>query len=105
MGKKINPITTSNKIVGLNMQIISRYSILIGGLGYTAYSAQMLWLSDALLYTCAILNGLGASIFWTSQGKFLSVNTSSSTTARDLGVFWSIYQFRHKHRHLKLFYR
>ena len=95
--KKINPITTNNKIVGLNMQImtnVSRYSILIGGLGYTAYSAQMLWLSDALLYLCALLNGIGASLLWTGQGNFLTVNTSSATTARDSGVFWSLYQFR-----------
>ena len=47
---------------------MSRYSMLLGGLGYTAYAAQMLYLSDYLLYTCALLNGLGASLLWTGQG-------------------------------------
>ena len=42
--------------------------MLLGGLGYTAYAAQMLYLSDYLLYTCALLNGLGASLLWTGQG-------------------------------------
>ena len=42
--------------------------MLLGGLGYTAYAAQMLYLSDYLLYSCALLNGLGASLLWTGQG-------------------------------------
>ena len=41
--------------------------MLLGGLGYTAYAAQMLYLSNYLLYTCALLNGLGASLLWTGQ--------------------------------------
>ena len=43
--------------------------MLLGGLGYTAYAAQMLYLSNYLLYTCALLNGLGASLLWTGQGN------------------------------------
>ena len=105
--------------------------MLLGGLGYTAYAAQMLYLSDYLLYTCALLNGLGASLLWTGQGygtqrfksaphftlllnslilnlksfvffsrhealcdqgKFISINTSASSSGRDAGVFWSLYQ-------------
>ena len=66
--------------------------MLIGGLGYTAYAAQMLYLSEGLLYTCALLNGIGAALLWTGQGKFLSINTSDSSSGRDSALFWSLYQ-------------
>ena len=36
-----------------------KYAMLLGGLGYTAYAAQLLHLADPLLYTCALLNGSG----------------------------------------------
>ena len=58
--------------------------MLLGGLGYTAYAAQMLYLSDYLLYTCALLNGLGASLLWTGQGygtqSFMSEVSSTLPT-------------------------
>ena len=69
-----------------------RLSMVIGSLGYTAYSAQLLYLSDLTLYTAAVLNGVGASLLWTGQGNFLSINSSQSTAARDAGIFWSLYQ-------------
>ena len=63
--------------------IVSRYSMLLGGLGYTAYAAQMLYLSDYLLYTCALLNGLGASLLWTGQGY----GTQSFMSAPHLPIY------------------
>ena len=69
-----------------------RLSMVAGCLGYTAYSAQLLYLSDFTLYTAAVLNGLGASLLWTGQGNFLSINSSQQTAARDAGIFWSLYQ-------------
>ena len=36
-----------------------KHAMLLGGLGYTAYAAQLLHLADPLLYTCALLNGSG----------------------------------------------
>ena len=62
-----------------------KYSMFLGGLGYTAYAAQMLYLSDTLLYTCALFNGVGASLLWTGQGTFLSINSSPNSAARDSG--------------------
>lgn len=35
---------------------------------------------------------LGASLLWTGQGNFLSINTSASSSARDAGLFWALYQ-------------
>ena len=64
----------------------------VGGFGYTCYSAQMLYLSDWLLYSSAVANGVGASLLWTGQGNFLSINTSPGRSARDSGIFWSLYQ-------------
>ena len=70
----------------------AKVSMLVGGLGYTAYAAQMLHLSTWLLYTCAVLNGVGASLLWTGQGTFLSINSSSECAGRDAGIFWTLYQ-------------
>ena len=44
-----------------------RLAIVVGCLGYTAYTAQLLYLTDLTLYTAAFLNGLGASLFHTGQ--------------------------------------
>ena len=65
---------------------------MVGSLGYCLYTAQLLYLTDLTLYTAAVLNGLGASLFHTGQGTFLSINSSQETTARDAGIFWSLYQ-------------
>ena len=65
---------------------------MVGSVGYCLYTAQLLYLTDLTLYTAAVLNGLGASLFHTGQGTFLSINSSQETTARDAGIFWSLYQ-------------
>jgi len=69
-----------------------RYAMLIGGLGYTAYAAQMLYLEDWLLYTCAVLNGVGAALLWTGQGNFLAINSDPKTVGRNASIFWALYQ-------------
>jgi len=69
-----------------------RYSMVIGGLGYTAYAAQMLYLEDWLLYTCAVLNGVGAALLWTGQGNFLAINSDPKTVGRNASIFWALYQ-------------
>ena len=66
--------------------------MLIGGLGYTAYAAQMLYLTDWLLYTCAVLNGIGAALLWTGQGNFIAINSDSNTVGRNASIFWALYQ-------------
>ena len=58
--------------------------MLIGGLGYTFYAAQMLYLlylSDNLLYTCALLSGIGAALLY--------INTSDSSSRRDTAIVWN----------------
>jgi len=67
-------------------------AMFFGGFGYTLYSAQMLYLSDWLLYGSAILNGMGAALLWTSQGKFLAINSEPHTVGRNAGIFWILYQ-------------
>jgi len=69
-----------------------RYAMLIGGLGYTAYAGQMLYLTDWLLYLCAILNGVGAAMLWTGQGTFLAINSDQATVGRNASIFWALYQ-------------
>jgi len=67
-------------------------AMFVGGFGYTLYSAQMLYLSNWFLYGSAVLNGLGAALLWTSQGKFLSINSEPHTVGRNAGLFWVLYQ-------------
>jgi len=66
--------------------------MLIGGLGYTAYAGQMLYLADWLLYLCAVLNGVGAAMLWTGQGTFLAINSDQATVGRNASIFWALYQ-------------
>ena len=79
-------------MVRLTLSLSFRLAIVVGSLGYIAYTAQLLYLTDFSLYTAAVLNGLGAAVFHTGQGTFLSINSSQETSARDAGIFWSLYQ-------------
>ncbi|XP_035210006.1 UNC93-like protein MFSD11 [Stegodyphus dumicola] len=44
------------------------------------------------LYLASALVGFGASLFWTGQGNFLTINSDSETMSRNSGVFWALLQ-------------
>ncbi|KAE9544555.1 hypothetical protein AGLY_000096 [Aphis glycines] len=74
-------------IIGM---IGSRKSIYLGSICYVAFLMPFLWPSNILLYTMSALLGFGASIIWTGQGTYLTMNSDLSTISRNSGIFWAM---------------
>ncbi|XP_027852589.2 UNC93-like protein MFSD11 isoform X1 [Aphis gossypii] len=74
-------------IIGM---IGSRKSIYLGSICYVAFLTPFLWPSNILLYTMSVLLGFGASIIWTGQGTYLTMNSDLSTISRNSGIFWAM---------------
>lgn len=74
-------------IIGM---IGSRKSIYLGSICYVAFLMPFLWPSNILLYTMSVLLGFGASIIWTGQGTYLTMNSDLSTISRNSGIFWAM---------------
>lgn len=68
----------------------SRKSIWLGSTCYVLFLTPFLWPSNILLYTTSVLLGFGASIIWTGQGTYLTMNSDSSTISRNSGIFWAM---------------
>lgn len=68
----------------------SRKSIYLGSTCYVLFLTPFLWPSNFLLYTTSVLLGFGASIIWTGQGTYLTMNSDSSTISRNSGIFWAM---------------
>ena len=69
----------------------ARTSILTGFVFSILYTATFLWPQKILLYTSSVLMGLGASLLWTGQGKYLIDNSDASKISRNTAIFWSIF--------------
>lgn len=79
-----------------------RVTMLLGILGYAALVASGLATFTAkgkaagplaaLGLGCAALNGVGAALLWTAQGKLIMEYTDDSNRGFLFGVFWSIFQ-------------
>jgi len=62
---------------------------------YRLFLTPFLWPSNLLLYTTSVLLGFGASIIWTGQGTYLTMNSDSSTISRNSGIFWAMSKIRY----------
>ena len=69
-----------------------RITLIVGGVIYSLYIAQIIYPNTYLLYCAACLLGIGAAIIWTAQGNFLTLNSDPSTMSRNSGVFWAMLQ-------------
>jgi len=69
-----------------------RITLVVGGVIYSLYIAQIIYPNVYLLYGGALLLGIGAAIIWTAQGNFLTLNSDPSTMSRNSGVFWAMLQ-------------
>jgi len=69
-----------------------RLAMILAGLLYAQYIAQLLYPNTYLLYASAAIIGLGAPIIWTAQGNFLSLNSDDDTISRNSGIVWAMLQ-------------
>ena len=69
-----------------------KIAMIIAGVTYAQYIAQLLWPNTYLLYISAVVIGLGAPVIWTAQGNLLSLNSDDDTISRNSGVFWGMLQ-------------
>ena len=69
-----------------------KIAMVVAGITYAQYIAQLLWPNTYLLYISAVVIGLGAPVIWTSQGNILSLNSDDETISRNSGVFWGMLQ-------------
>ncbi|XP_014252344.1 UNC93-like protein MFSD11 [Cimex lectularius] len=70
----------------------ARMSMVIGSLTYLLFIASFLIPKTWLLYTVSALMGIGASLIWTGQGNYLTLNSDDLTMARNSGIFWALLQ-------------
>jgi len=69
-----------------------RLSMVIGSITYLIFILSFLLPKTWLLYVVSVVIGLGASIIWTGQGNYLTLNSDDSTISRNSGVFWALLQ-------------
>jgi len=69
-----------------------RVAMIVAGVLYAQYIAQLLYPNTYLLYTSAAIIGVGAPVIWTAQGNFLSLNSDDDTISRNSGVVWAMLQ-------------
>lgn len=69
-----------------------KISMFLGGITYSLFIANFFFHETWCLYLASSLIGFGASIFWTGQGNFLTINSDSETMSRNSGVFWALLQ-------------
>lgn len=69
-----------------------RVAMILAGVLYAQYIAQLLYPNTYLLYISAAVIGLGAPVIWTAQGNFLSLNSDDDTISRNSGIVWAMLQ-------------
>lgn len=69
-----------------------RFTLLLGGVCYACFIAQLIYPNNYLLYCASALVGFGAAMIWVAQGNFLTLNSDQATMERNSGLFWAMLQ-------------
>ena len=69
-----------------------RFTLVLGGICYALFIAQLIYPNDYMLYGASALLGFGAAMIWVAQGNFLSLNSDENTMERNSGIFWAMLQ-------------
>lgn len=69
-----------------------RVSMIVGGICYALFIASLIEPRAWSLYLGSIIIGYGASVIWTGQGNFLTINSTPDTISRNSGIFWALLQ-------------
>ncbi|XP_078692786.1 UNC93-like protein MFSD11 [Branchiostoma floridae x Branchiostoma belcheri] len=67
-----------------------RNSMVIGAVMYCLFIAVFIYPMVWALYVGSVLLGLGASILWTGEGSYLTLNSTPETIGRNSGLFWAL---------------
>jgi MFS family permease len=80
-----------------------RHSFFVGGLAFVVFMVANLYPSWATLMPCGILQGVGASVLWTAQGKFMTGSAVAYAQASGIsndaaaskfnGIFFAYFYF------------
>ena len=70
-----------------------RPTLILGGLCYALFIAQLFYPNDFLLYGASVIIGFGSALLWVSQGNFLALNSDEDTMTRNSGIFWNMLNF------------
>uniref|UniRef100_A0A0M3I0S3 UNC93-like protein MFSD11 n=1 Tax=Ascaris lumbricoides TaxID=6252 RepID=A0A0M3I0S3_ASCLU len=70
----------------------AKWSMVLGGATYTLFQMGMLFLNGPYLYFSSALLGVGSAFIWTGQGKYLTMNSTKRTAARNSGILWGLLQ-------------
>jgi MFS family permease len=95
--------TATNLIVPYILSVLGiKASLFLGSVCYVAFVAANISYSVYSLYIFSALNGIGASLIWTSQGAYTSYLANLYEYSNDMpkssqmgyfnGIFWSIFQ-------------
>ncbi|KAL1117289.1 hypothetical protein AAG570_004615 [Ranatra chinensis] len=69
-----------------------RLAMVIGSITYLFFIVTFFFPKTWLLYFASAIIGLGASVIWTGQGNYLTLNCDSTTMSTNSGVFWAMLQ-------------
>ncbi|XP_078349107.1 UNC93-like protein MFSD11 isoform X2 [Oculina patagonica] len=69
-----------------------RVSMIVGGICYALFIASLIQPKAWSVYLGSVIIGYGASVIWTGQGNFLTINSTPETISRNSGIFWALLQ-------------
>uniref|UniRef100_A0A8C4QSL9 UNC93-like protein MFSD11 n=1 Tax=Eptatretus burgeri TaxID=7764 RepID=A0A8C4QSL9_EPTBU len=84
----VSSITASSVVALLG----PRLSMVIGGAIYSLYVATFIEPMTWSFYTTSVALGAAAAVLWTAQGTCLTLNSDSTTMARNTSIFWALLQ-------------
>ncbi|XP_067043795.1 UNC93-like protein MFSD11 isoform X2 [Acropora muricata] len=66
--------------------------MIVGGICYALFIASLIEPYAWSVYLGSVIIGYGASVIWTGQGNFLTINSTPETISRNSGIFWALLQ-------------
>ncbi|XP_068760630.1 UNC93-like protein MFSD11 [Montipora capricornis] len=69
-----------------------RVSMIVGGICYALFISSLIEPRTWSVYSGSVVIGYGASVIWTGQGNFLTINSTPETISRNSGIFWALLQ-------------
>ncbi|KAE9555997.1 hypothetical protein FO519_000853 [Halicephalobus sp. NKZ332] len=69
-----------------------RWAMAIGAVTYAIFQAGFLFLNEPFLYFSSALLGVGGSVIWIGQGKYIAMNSTKETAGMHSSLFWGLSQ-------------